>query len=124
LVVVVLVWLLAVAHMPISKYLLAFVYPGSSLTLLRSFAEHRVARAREKRTCVVETGPFFALLYLNNNLHAVHHETPHAPWFELPALWRRRRAAFATATPHLVLPGYARLLHRYAWRPIETEERP
>jgi fatty acid desaturase len=124
LVAIVLVWLLAVAHMPIGKYLLAFVYPGASLTLLRSFAEHRVARAHQKRTCVVEAGPFFALLYLNNNLHAVHHETPHAPWFELPGLWKRRRAAFATATPDLVVPGYVRLVHRYALRPIPTEDLP
>jgi len=120
---VVLMWLIAVAHLPLWKYLLAFVYPGSSLTLLRSFAEHRAVAAIEKRTCVVEAGLFFGLLFLNNNLHVVHHETPHAPWFELPALWKRRRAAFATEAPDLVLPGYVALVRKYALRPLSPGKR-
>jgi fatty acid desaturase len=120
----VLMWLVAVAHVPLWKYLLAFVYPGSSLTLLRSFAEQRAAAAYEKRTCVVEAGLFFGLLFLHNNLHVVHHEMPHAPWFELPALWKRRRAAFATTAPDLILPGYVALVHKHALRPLSTVELP
>ena len=120
----VLLWLVAVVHMPLWKYLVAFVYPGSSLTLLRSFAEHRVAAERERRTRVVEAGLFFRLLFLNNNLHVVHHESPHAPWFELPALWEEKRASFTASAPDLVLPGYMTLLREHALRPLPTGEHP
>ena len=32
------------------------------------------------------------LLFLNNNYHAVHHNHPYVPWFELPVIWRQHKA--------------------------------
>jgi fatty acid desaturase len=110
-------WVCLVAGMPLWKYLLAFVYPGTSLGLLRSFAEHRPDPSPARRTVVIEAGLFFRLLFLNNNLHAVHHRLPRVPWFALPRVWRRERADLTARAPDLVLPGYGPLLLRHALRP-------
>lgn len=66
-------------------YLVGFVYGGLALTMLRSFAEHCGDPTRE-RTAVVATGRFFSLLFLNNNLHIAHHDSPSTPWYELPTV--------------------------------------
>ena len=62
------------AGVPIASYLLLFVYPGLALTLLRSFAEHRPGATNAERIVIVEAGPIASLLFLNNNLHVVHHD--------------------------------------------------
>ncbi|WP_394837315.1 fatty acid desaturase [Pendulispora rubella] len=110
-------WVLGVAGMPLWKYLLVFVYPGTALTLLRSLAEHRVDAIRERRTTVVEAGWLFRLLYLNNNFHVLHHRAPHVPWFELPAMWRRERTRIRSS--HVVhSAGYLSLVRAHAVKPI------
>lgn len=124
LVAIVLVWVLGVAEMPLWKYLVAFVLPGASLTLLRSLAEHRPDADPERRTTVVETGLLFRLLYLNNNLHVIHHRFPHVPWFELPRLWAREREDILRRSPDLVIPGYASVARDHAVRPISPVELP
>ena len=65
-----------VCEMSIAAYVALFAWPGLSLTLLRSFAEHEPAAKEDRRTVIVESGLFGSLLYLNNNLHAVHHAFP------------------------------------------------
>ncbi len=115
---VIVVWLAAVAHMPLWKYVVAFVYPGAGLTLLRSFTEHRADASRARRTTVVEAGLFFRLLFLNNNFHVVHHAAPRAPWFELPARWTRERASFKSKAADLVFPGYGAIVRKHAVRPL------
>jgi hypothetical protein len=67
---VVLVWVLAVCHIPLWQYLLLYVYPGLSLTLLRSYAEHRAALAVGERIATVRANPVMAFLYTFNNFHA------------------------------------------------------
>jgi fatty acid desaturase len=117
-------WVLGVAHMPLWKYLALFVYPGMSLTLLRSFVEHRADVSRSRRTTVIETSLFFRLLFLNNNLHVVHHRAPRVPWFELPPLWERERATVFRRSAELIYPGYLGILWRYAFRPISRVDGP
>jgi len=116
----VIAWLVVIADFPLWKYLLAFVYPGTSLTLLRSLAEHRRDVAPERRTTVIEAGLFFRLLFLNNNLHAVHHANPRAAWFELPALWARERESFASQRRDLIHAGYRDVLRKR----LPCERRP
>lgn len=120
-VVAVLVWL-GFVGLPLWKYVLAFVYPGASLTLLRSFAEHRPDPLRERRTAVIEAGWFFSLLFLNNNLHVMHHAAPRAPWFDLPRLWARERAAFEKRAPDLLYPGYLAIARQTVTRPLASRD--
>jgi fatty acid desaturase len=110
-------WLLGRAGMPIDEYVLCFVFPGTSLTLLRSFAEHRPADDRSGRTVVVEAGWPFSLLFLNNNLHVVHHEQPWLPWFELERAYRERPKH---SLDGVVKGGYAALWWRFGLRPVRS----
>ncbi len=86
-----LAWTVGVCHVPLLVYVLLVVYPSVSLTHVRSFAEHRADDHSQLRTNVVEAGPIWALLFLNNNLHIAHHLRPHLPWYELPRAWREMR---------------------------------
>jgi fatty acid desaturase len=113
----VLAWLWWCA-VPLWAYVLLFVYPGLALTLLRSFAEHIAAADPRARTVTVEGSAFFALLFLNNNLHALHHTRPQLPWYALPASYRR------LPPPALRYRGYGVLIRRYLLRPIHAPVHP
>ena len=101
----------------LGAYLLVFVYPGLSLSLLRSFAEHRAEAAPEHRVAIVETRSPLALLFLHNNLHAAHHEQPGMAWYALPAFHRWHRDRLLHANGGLLYRGYGDLARRYLFRP-------
>ena len=65
-------------------FFFGFVYCGTALSRLRSYAEHRFADNHEERTAIVERSPLFGLLFLYNNLHVLHHRVPGLPWYMLP----------------------------------------
>jgi fatty acid desaturase len=113
-------WLHFACHMSLGVYLLAFVYPGTALTLLRSFAEHRAHAEPARRTASVESAPILGLLFLNNNLHLAHHLRPEAPWYALPALHERERKRLAAMSGGLVYAGYADVVRRYLLRPHDA----
>lgn len=112
----VLVWVLAVSGMPLWLYLLGFVYAGGALSRIRSFAEHRFAEQPGGRTTIVEGGGPLALLFLNNNLHVLHHLRPTIAWYRLPSLYRAHRAALVAHNGGLVYRGYAELFGRFLFR--------
>src|SRR5436309_3553628 len=87
----VIVWVKIVCGMPLSIYVLAMAIPGTSLTLIRSFAEHRARPQVRARIAIVEGSWILGPLYLFNNLHALHHEAPAIPWYEYPARYRLNR---------------------------------
>ena len=58
-------------------------YLGLSILNIRTFAEHQAHETPGGRTVIVEASPVFGLLFLNNNLHYVHHENPRVPWYAL-----------------------------------------
>ena len=124
---VVLAWVVLVCDLPAWLYLATFAYPGLSLTLLRSYAEHQPALAPDRRTAIVEGGPLSGLLYLNNNLHAVHHADPALPWFAIPAEYCAKRDAYASQTGGNVYAGYPTILRRFLFRtrdvPVHSESR-
>ena len=94
-------------------YLIAFVYPGTALTLLRSFAEHRADADPEHRVAIVESPGLLGFLFLHNNLHAVHHREPHLPWYRIPAFYRRHRMALLEANGGLIYDGYGEIARRF-----------
>ena len=75
---------------------------------MRSFAEHKAAMTPYERSAVVEAGPLFSLLFLNNNLHYVHHKRPDLPWHALPAYWRDHRRELLAENGGLLYRGYPR----------------
>ncbi|MBZ8133993.1 fatty acid desaturase [Afifella sp. IM 167] len=112
---IVLVFVLVVAGMPLWQYLL-IAYGGLSLLSLRTFAEHQASEAPGGRTAIVEERSLLSLLFLNNNLHYVHHEHPRLPWYRLPALYRSARAEFQAGNAGYVFAGYGDILRRYLFR--------
>ncbi|MHB8285882.1 MAG: fatty acid desaturase [Caulobacteraceae bacterium] len=121
---VVLAWVMGVCKMSLGEYLLIFVYPGAALTLLRSFAEHRADARIERRIAVVERAPILSLLFLNNNLHALHHARPDLPWSRLPAVYKANRAQILQANGSLVYDGYGEVFARFLLRPHDRITHP
>lgn len=115
-VIVVLFWVDVVCGIPFWRYILCFVYPGVALTAIRSFAEHRAAADPAHRTAIVEQAPILGLLFLFNNLHVVHHDLPSLPWYAIPGLYRRNRAAYQRRNQGLVYRGYQDVIRRYLVR--------
>ncbi len=120
----VLAWVLGVCGIPFWEYLLLYAYPGLSLTLLRSFLEHRAHPSVDQRSVLVEAGPVMAFLYLNNNLHALHHAEPNRAWYRLPARYRERREALLAGNGGYRYGGYGEIVARYLVTPKEPVLHP
>ncbi|HEV2099716.1 MAG TPA: fatty acid desaturase [Stellaceae bacterium] len=117
-------WVVGVCRIPIFLYIGAIVYPSVSLSLLRSFAEHRAAQEACHRTAVVEAHAVWALLFLNNQLHLVHHASPRLPWYDLPRAWRDMALSADIGSGLLFRGGYAEVAQKYLFRPFITTEHP
>ena len=109
-------WVVFVCELSIGAYVALFAYPGLSLTLLRSYAEHQPAAEADRRTAIVLGGPLSRLLYLNNNLHVVHHNRPGMPWHAIPAEFSARRNLYVGEAGGHVYRSYAALLRRFLFR--------
>ena len=120
----VLTWVIAVCGIPVWAYLLFFAYPGMALTLLRSYAEHRPAEQVGHRTVINEAEWPLAVLFLNNNLHAVHHREPGRPWYELPARFREQRDEVLAENGGFVQNGYRELARRFFVKPKDAPVHP
>lgn len=120
----VILFITLVGGMPLWLYALCVSYPAMSLLMLRTYAEHRAHESAEARSIIVEFCPIFSLLFLNNNLHVVHHAHPRAAWYELPAMyeaakddWQRRNAGY-------VFKSYVHLARSYLFRVKEPVAHP
>lgn len=109
-------WVSIVCAIPFWLYIVLVVYSAVSWILIRSFAEHKAAEEVGPRTAIVEAHPFFATLFLNNNLHIVHHAHPEVAWYDLPALYRKRRQQYLRANGHFVYRGYGAVFKQFAFR--------
>ncbi|HEY3638787.1 MAG TPA: fatty acid desaturase [Rhizomicrobium sp.] len=123
-VVVVLGWVVGVCGISLPLYLGTIVYPSVSLALLRSFAEHRAAPDPGHRTAIVEAHPLWALLFLNNQLHFVHHEKPHLPWYDMQRAWREMKSSAEIGPGLLFAGGYREIARKYLFRPFIVVEHP
>ncbi|MEM0942763.1 MAG: fatty acid desaturase [Pseudomonadota bacterium] len=94
------------AGIPLWVYALGVVWPALSLLAVRTYIEHRAAHCPKQRSAIVEAGWFWSLLFLNNNLHRVHHERPAVAWYKLPAIWRAERARVLAENGGYYFPGY------------------
>lgn len=105
------------------RYLLLVVWPGTSLSLLRSFAEHRADLPGPARAATVEHGGLLGLLYLNNHLHTAHHDRPELAWYRLPAHHRAHRARLTAQAgrPHR---SYGEIVRRFALHPHDRLTHP
>lgn len=107
----VLVWVV-LAPVPVWAYLAA-CYGAVSLLKIRTFLEHRAHELSRARTVIIEDRGPLALLFLNNNLHVVHHMHPEVAWYRLPAVFRARRARFLDMNDGYLYRSYGEVFRRY-----------
>lgn len=116
-------WLLAFTAMPLWAYGLA-AYLGYSLLKIRTYLEHRAHQLFRARTVIIEDRGPLALLFLNNNLHVVHHMHPAVPWYDLPALYAARAEHYRRRNEAYVYRSYAEIFRRYFLRAKEPVPHP
>lgn len=116
---VLLFWIVGVCGIPLWAYIACFAWPGTSMTLLRSYAEHRAHPEAGKRSLMLEAGWFWSLMFLNNNLHALHHAEPGLAWYKRPGAFRGRKAEWLDRNGGYAMPGYGWLAGRYLLRAKE-----
>ena len=105
-------------------YLFGIAYPALGLAMLRSFYEHRPAFVPAHRIVINEASLPWRVLYLNNNYHAVHHDTPSLPWYRIPAAFRADRAGYLQRNGGFRLPGYFHVLRHHTFKPIDSPVHP
>lgn len=115
----VLYWVIAVCRIPLLEYVLFFAYPGLSLTLLRSFLEHQARDGVGERTVIVDAEWPIGLLFLNNNLHVLHHERPGLAWYRLPKVYGEQRERLLAENGGYHYRGYWEIALRYLFWPKE-----
>lgn len=109
--------------MPVWLYVLVPVWLGQSLISIRTYAEHQWSEHPEGRTVIVERSPL-SFLFLNNNLHFVHHKSPTIAWYRLPKLFRDRREEWLRMNNGYAYPNYFALLKSYAFKAKEPIVHP
>lgn len=105
-------------------YIFGFAYPTLSMLSIRTFIEHQASLTSPHRTIINEDRGLFALLFLNNSLHFVHHSHPTVAWYKLPALYRQNRDAFLAQNGGYLARSYGEVLRRYGLRRKEPVEHP
>lgn len=106
-------WVVGVCHISLSSYLFFFVYPGISLTLLRSFAEHQTDP--HHKSAIVKSNPLFWFVFLGNNFHVFHHQHPHLPWYSVIRLYFSQKESLKSHPYYY--SGYFELFKKYGWIP-------
>ena len=110
--------------MPLWVYGFFVVYPALSLTSMRAYAEHQAAENVGGRSAIVEAHPALSLLYLNNNLHIVHHANPQLAWYDIPQLYAERKAQYLAANENTLFHGYSDIARRFAFTVKQPVEHP
>jgi fatty acid desaturase len=118
------VYISGVAGMPWWQYVLLIAWPAFGLGWVRSFIEHRYGERPGQRTAITESNPFWGLLFLNNNLHAVHHLYPKMAWFEIPGFWRANRDKVLAHNGHYYFRGYGEIARRWLVKPVFVPVHP
>lgn len=119
------IFVLVQVELPLWQYALLVAYPAFSLLMIRTFIEHRAAQQVGHRSAIVETGWCMSLLYLNNNLHALHHRYPTLSWFRLPAIWSNERTSVLEENGHYHFTGgYLSIAKRWLFCQREPVRHP
>ncbi len=118
------IFVVAIAGMPLWQYILLVAYPGVSLALVRSYCEHQAEAEVDHRTIIVEASPFWSLLFLNNNLHVAHHTKPTLPWYKLPAYYRGVKQELLAKNNGYTMNGYGEIFRRYLFTAKEPIPHP
>jgi len=113
----------SLSAMPLWAYLIA-AYLGLSILKIRTFLEHRAVERAPARTVIVEDRGPLAWIFLNNNLHVVHHTHPSVAWYKLPGLYAQNRAQYCARNDGYVYRSYAQIFRHHFWRAKDPVAHP
>ncbi|MEJ6394346.1 fatty acid desaturase [Gymnodinialimonas sp. 2305UL16-5] len=115
--------LVAWSPLPIWAYLLA-CYGGLSILKIRTFLEHQAHDRVRGRTVIIEDRGVLAFLFLNNNLHVVHHMHPRLPWYRLPGIYFANRTRYLARNDGYVYRSYGEIFRRHLIRAKDPVAHP
>lgn len=122
--VAVILWgLLTLTDVSLTTYVMAS-YFALSILKIRTFLEHRAHEDAPSRTVIIEDRGLFALFFLNNNFHSVHHTYPKVPWYELPELYERTKSEVIARNGGYVYRSYKEILAKYFVRTKDPVPHP
>lgn len=121
--VVIVLWLVVASAMPVWAYVIA-AYFGLGLLKIRTFLEHSAHQSSRARTVIVEDRGPLAFLFLNNNLHVVHHMNPNAPWYRLPGLYREGKERYLACNDGYVYRSYGQIFAKFFLRAKDPVSHP
>ncbi len=119
---IVLAWV-AWTPMPLWAYVIA-CYGGLSILKIRTFLEHRAHERASGRTVVIEDRGPLAFLFLNNNLHVVHHMHPRVAWYRLPGVYEADPDRYLRRNDGYRYRSYAEIFGQYFLRPKDPVPHP
>ncbi|MFP4274176.1 MAG: fatty acid desaturase [Paracoccaceae bacterium] len=119
----VLAWIAQAGAMPWWAFALS-VYLSLSILKIRTFLEHRAHQKARARTVIIEDRGPLALIFLNNNLHVVHHMHPRVPWYRLPALYAAHRERYLARNDGYRYASYAEVFRQYFCRAKDPVSHP
>lgn len=100
-------------YVPLLVYVAA-AYAGMSVLMIRTYLEHQSHPSMRARSVIIEDRGLLSYLFLNNNLHAVHHAYPSVAWYQLPGLFKKNREKFLSLNMGYNFKTYRDVIHRYA----------
>ncbi|SFM45048.1 fatty acid desaturase [Shimia aestuarii] len=107
-------WMLSASQLPVWAYLVS-AYCALSILKIRTFLEHQAHERARGRTVIIEDKGPLAWIFLNNNLHVVHHMHPRMPWYRLPVLFRENRDRYLSRNDGYYYRSYGEVFRRYLW---------
>ena len=119
----VLAWVIWATQMPVWAYLIA-AHIGLGLLKIRTFLEHQAHDRARARTVIIEDRGPLAFLFLNNNLHVVHHMHPRVPWYQLPRLYEQNKRRYLDRNDGYRYRSYAEIFGKYLLRAKDPVPHP
>jgi len=117
------VWVVAQSAMPVWAYAIA-CYGSLSILKIRTFLEHQAHERARGRTVIIEDRGILAFLFLNNNLHVVHHMHPKLPWYRLPRVYFGNRGKYLARNAGYRYTSYAEVFRRHFLRAKDPVPHP
>ena len=115
--------LVLASDLPLWAYLVA-CYGALSVLKIRTFLEHQAHERARGRTVIIEDRGPLAFLFLNNNLHVVHHMHPKLPWYRLPRIYFNNREKYLARNAGYRYASYAEVFRRHFLRAKDPVPHP
>ena len=117
------IWIVNFSGFSFGAYFFA-AYGGLSLLKLRTFLEHQAHDRASGRTVIIEDRGPLAFLFLNNNLHVVHHMHPQVAWFALPRVYAKNKDHYLACNGGYTYASYGEVFRRFALRAKDPVAHP